>query len=552
MTASNSIDALVVGAGPTGLAMTTELLRNGLKVRLIDLAEKPTTLSKAVVLMPRTLEEFQMRGMHERALKLGEPVHSFSAYFHNEIIFHADYQRVSSHYNYLLNIPQCDTEMVLREELEKLGGTIEWQTQLESFEQNEDQVTAQLKFANGETERLEVPYLLGCDGAHSVVRHGIGGEFHGGSYHDTWLLADVSLDWNFPHGHTYSFFSDDGLLAVFAMPNGRYRLYVVQPEQFILGRDPELADVVNAVERIAPGKMRLSEPTWLSEFHCHHRKVKSYRQGRVFLAGDAAHIHSPESGLGMNTGIQDAFNLGWKLAAVSKGICPSSLLETYDQERSFVGEQVVHLSDFTHKMSVQFNMLGNLTRSWLWRFFSSYYLHHFERLEEGFQVRIHYQQNDFIEHHGRPSKFRDSELPEVVGGTRLLDGELLPPGVKTGTSGAMRLYNLLDPTKFSLVLMAGPHPSQEKQSAIWNLAHFINDYREHCQLILILGRQHADPYAEFPGTVVMDPTQFLHYKYGVKEGAVYLVRPDAYVAFSHHDFAINKLEPFLKRLFQKT
>jgi len=538
------IDVLVVGAGPTGLAMAAELLRHGMRVRLIDKAGGPTRLSKAVVLMPRTLEEFQLRGLHERTLALGEKVHSFSAYFENEIIFHAEYARISSNFNYLLNIPQCDTELVLREELERLGGVIEWGTVLESFEESADGVQCVVRDSDGGMVEVRCAYLAGCDGAHSVVRHGIGAEFHGDSYRDTWLLADVKVEWDFPSGHTYSFFCNDGLLAMFSMPGGRHRLYVVRPEAQTLGREPEFADIVSAVEQIAPGKMKLSEPEWLAEFHCHHRKVKHYRKGRVFLAGDAAHIHSPESGLGMNTGVQDAFNLGWKLAAVHRGECPAELLETYDAERSFVGKQVVALSDFTHKMSVQFNMLGNLTRSALWRFFSSYYVHHYSRLEEGFQVRIHYPGNRFLEHHGHPQGFRP-DLPEVVSGARLLDGELVVPG----GGEIVRLYDRLGARYFTLIIMAGPHPDAHHRAAIWSLAELLAGFGEKCRSMLILGRQHADGFEAFPGEVLLDVNQFLHHRYGADRGSIYLARPDSYVAFSEHALKTDRITQFMKRLF---
>ena len=553
MTENQNLDALVIGAGPTGLAMATDLIRHGMKVRLIDLADKPSTLSKAVVLMPRTLEEFQVRGLHKRTQELGENVHSFSAYNQGQIIFHADYDRISSKYNFLLNISQCDTELVLREELDRLGGEIEWGVTLTDYEDLGDHVRADLKHADGKTETLEVPYLLGCDGAHSTVRHGMNAEFHGESYQDTWLLADVSIDWKFPHGHSYSFFCEDGLLAVFPMPGKRYRIYVLQTLEYQLGRDPELSDIIEAVERVAPGLCKLSEPEWLSEFHCHHRKVKHYskKNGRVFIGGDAAHIHSPETGLGMNTGVQDAFNLAWKLANVRKGLMPESLLDTYDLERSYVGEQVVKLSDFTHKLLSQFTAMGGLVRSKMWRFFSNYYLNHFQKLEEGFQVRIHYKANDFVEHHGHAEHFRIKDLPEVTAGARCLDGNLLPPNTEADVENFVSLYDQLDPSVHQLMILTGSDHSQETQSCIRELIASTASIRSQLNILLILGRQDTEGYEDLDATILLDPTHHFHHKYGAEAGAVYVVRPDTYVGFFSRPIASKPVTKYLKSLFTK-
>lgn len=543
----SEIDALIVGAGPTGMAMATDLIRHGLRVRIIERADEPTRLSKAVVLMPRTVEEFQLRGLHTRALSLSEKIHSFSLFSHGHIIFRAEYGRMVSRYNYLLNIPQTDSELVLREELDRLGGKVEWRTQLDEFEDRDDHVLATIRHADQTEETIKVPYLLGCDGAHSTVRHGVGIEFEGESYHDVWLLADVELDWKLKHGQGYGFFSDEGLLATFPMPDGRYRIYIIQPEDRQLGRQPELADIEAAVERIMPGFVKLSNSAWMAEFHCHHRKVRHYRKGRVFLAGDAAHIHSPETGLGMNTGIQDAFNLAWKLAHVHKGWSPENLLDSYDIERNYVGKQVVDLSDFTHKMSAQFNVLGRVTRDQVWRFFSNYYHHHFDQFEAGFQLRIQYKHSHIVEQHGKATTLHDTNF-EVLAGTRCYDCEILEPA----TSKWVWLYDLLSPSVHHIILMAGPNPTPEILAAIQNVAQHVSKMDDRLKLMLLLGRQDMAGFGDFPGSVYLDPALHFHYTYGGQNGAIFVVRPDAYVgyvSYGFHETATLKL--YLTRLFSK-
>lgn len=546
MSKAHAYDVLVVGAGPTGLAMATDLIRHGLRVRQIDMAKVPTDLSKAVVLMPRSLEEFQLRKLANRALELGTKIHSFSAFSHGQIIFHAVYKGITSRFNYLVNIPQAATEKVLREELDRLKGKIEWETTLEKFEETADGVDVTIKTPDGKLTTERVSYLVGCDGAHSKVRHGLELEFEGGAYSGSWMLADIKLDWKLRDGHGYSFFCDDGLLAVFQMPGDRYRIYVLQTDKYILNRQPTLEDFQKAVERIAPGVCTLSEPHWMSEFHCHHRRVNKYGKGRIFVAGDAAHIHSPESGLGMNTGMQDSFNLAWKLAYVHKGICPPDLLETYDAERRHVGRQVVELSDQTHKMWAQFSWVGKWTREPLWRFFSNYYAHHYKRMEEGLQIRIQYLPSDYVVHHSSHETVRD-DLFEIAAGSRALDCDLQTPTSKE----PVYLLDRLDAKRHHLLILAGHPISQETQDVIHELAEKTAPLREYLHLMLVLPRQDTKGYENFPGEIYLDPDLHFHYTYGSQRGALYVIRPDGYIGFASHPIRPAELHKYLYRKFPK-
>lgn len=535
----DSPSVLVVGSGPTGLALASDLCRQGISTRLIDSAAGPTTLSKAVVLMPRTLEAFELRGFVDRVLEMGEKIHSFSAYSRGHMIFHTEYAHIGSHYNYLINLPQCDTEAILQEELSRNGGETEWNTQLLALEDNGESVLATIRRSDGSEETVRCEYLVGADGAHSTVRHALNYPFAGSGYADTWLLADVALDWKFRHGRGYSFFGEEGLLAVFPMKNGRHRLYIVQPLAEALGRQPTLEDIRAAVENIAPGLCRISDPGWMSEFRCHHRKVEHYRKGSVFLAGDAAHIHSPETGLGMNTGIQDAYNLAWKLTAVLRGECVPALLDTYDAERSYVGEQVVQLSDFTHRMSSMFGFIGRAIREPLWRFFSRYYSHHYKSVEMGLQTRIHYKPNPFLEHHGRQEDMRD-EFYDQSAGFRCLDGEML-----TADGGATTtLYHVLGAGKFVLLMFAS---NLELGDAMRSVVAEVKN--RGIKTVAILARQDRAGFEEIDAEIYLDPDVRLHYKFGAQQGALYLVRPDGYIGFSSQPIQPESCASYLQKLF---
>ncbi len=534
---------LIVGAGPTGLALAIDLRHHGIPFRIIDAAEAPTTLSKAVTLMPRTLEAFQMRGFAGETIAAGEKIASFSVYSQSRMLFHTDYRNVTSEFRFLLNISQAETERILHGQLAKRGGVVEWKTRLVSLEQDEREVRAVIETAAGVHETVRVAYLAGCDGAHSVTRHQLGFDFQGDSYQDTWMLADVTLRWAFPPGNGYSFFGDDGLLAVFPLPGGRHRLYVVQPKSHALGHAPSLEEFRETVDRLVPGLCEIRDPGWLAEFHCHHRKVRSYRKGRVFLAGDAAHIHSPETGLGMNTGLQDSFNLAWKLAAVLKGVCTPELLETYHAERSFVGEQVVKLSDFTHRLATPFGWLGEHVREPLWRFFHGLYAHHYSLVEAGLQTQIEYPHNDFLRVVGSPDEVRDLAVHQHAG-RRCYDLPLFDPA----SGQQVRLYDVIDPAKFTLLVFTGRQlRTPELNAEIESLAVRLGALAD---VWLVEGSPMA---GASPAGVrhFLDAPLFAHYLAGAQNGAIFLLRPDAYLAFTGFGFPWPELHAFLVHVFPR-
>lgn len=543
-------EVLVVGAGPTGLALATDLLRHGISVRIIDVADKPSELSRAVVVLPRTIEEFRLRGMHERLLEVSEPVHRFLSYYKDQMVFNVGYEGIHSNFNFLLNVSQCDTEAVLRDELKRLGGEIEWGVSLNSFVDKGDAVQVQLNHPDGVSEVQEVAFMMGADGAHSTVRHGLGIEFKGGAYKDVWLLADVDIAWSLPHGNSYTFFGDDAVLAVFPMPGDRYRLYILQPLERELGRDPTFDDIKVAVERVIPGKCTLSNPGWMSEFHCHHRKVEHYclPKGRIFLGGDAAHIHSPETGLGMNTGIQDSFNLAWKLARVLRGQAPQSLLGSYDKERSYIGDEVVKFSDITHRMMAQFSPFVRKMRSPILRLFTKYYQRHPADMELGFQLRIQYRASQFIENQGKPEGFHSG--PVVKAGVRLPGGQVLPTHARAEVKNAISLYDHFDPCQYQLLVLTGPEITDALCHELRELLGVIAPVRDQIAPVIVSNELADTRLGDMDATLFADPTLEYHYTCGALHGAVYVVRPDGYIGFAGHPVRADAVATYLKKVMK--
>ena len=336
---------LVVGAGPVGLTMAAELARFGVPVRIIDKAAEPTDKSKALVLWSRTLELIDRMGCGSAFAAAGSKVVAVNITAGAKRIAHVDFASVATPHPYTLMLPQSETERLLTEHLARLGVHVDRQVELIGLEAAADGIAATLRHADGHQEIVFAATLIGCDGAHSTVRHGVGMEFVGETLPSDWILGDVHLlGLRTPPTELDMYWHAEGVLALFPIEPGRYRVIadVANADGGTGRREPTLADVQAVIDRRGPGGITISDPVWLAAFQINERMVADYRAGRVFLAGDAAHIHSPAGGQGMNTGMQDACNLAWKLAVVWHGTCrPEPLLASYSIERSAVGRQVL-------------------------------------------------------------------------------------------------------------------------------------------------------------------------------------------------------------------
>jgi 2-polyprenyl-6-methoxyphenol hydroxylase-like FAD-dependent oxidoreductase len=338
-----TLQVLIVGAGPVGLTMAAELGRYGVSVRIVDKAAHRTDKSKAVVLWSRTLELLDRTGCAGDFVAAGHKVDAANIIAGSQIIGHVNFTDVDSPYRYALTLPQSETERLLEEHLGRLGVFPERQTEISSFEQTSTGVTAVLRNADGQSEVVKADWLIGCDGAHSAVRHGLGLSFPGDTLQSEWILADLHLA-GYPHPATEmaTYWHDDGVLLIIPLSARRFRVIAdVGQSHGVAPANPTLDQVQAIVDRRGPGGMVASDPIWLSAFRINERKVGDYRSGRVFVAGDAAHVHSPAGGQGMNTGMQDAFNLAWKLALVCRGEGAESLLDSFSIERSAVAAEVI-------------------------------------------------------------------------------------------------------------------------------------------------------------------------------------------------------------------
>ena len=336
---------LVVGAGPVGMTMASELARYGIPVRIVDKAAQRTDKSKALVVWSRTLELLDRGGGSAPFVDAGFKAIAVNFVAGDKVIGRVSMDGVQTPYPYGLMLPQSETERLLEERLHDLSVAVERRVELTTFKSSEDGVEAVLRHADGREENLSADWLLGCDGAHSAVRHGLGAPFVGETMNSDWMLADVHMTgYPCPDSEVSVYWHRDGVFVIFPISPGRYRVIADLPPtgtEHTPAPTPTLDQVQAIMDRRGPSGLKAFEPIWLAGFRINGRKVASYRWGRVFLAGDAAHVHSPAGGQGMNTGMQDAFNLAWKLALVVRGTCAEHLLDSYSPERSGVGDEVL-------------------------------------------------------------------------------------------------------------------------------------------------------------------------------------------------------------------
>ena len=355
---------VVVGAGPTGMLLAVELARRDVSVRLLEKREKPAEHSRALGVVPRTLEMFEMLGLADELITHGHRVHGIRMYGKDRrLLAELDLRNLPTRYPFMLLLPQTRTEAILRHFLEELEVAVEWGTELKSLQTEKTGVRADL-LRGGREEEVFGGFLAGCDGAHSTVRKQAGLEFRGAAYQQNWLLADVSLEPRLDPRCMHLFTCPTGPMIFFPLPENVWRVVAMRPGTIQEASQATLEEMVGLLERNQLGHLRPHHPLWVAGFAIHHRHTDHLRKGRVFLCGDAAHIHSPAGGQGMNTGLGDALNLGWKLAAAAKGRGTEALLDSYEAERLPVIEGVLELTDRMTRMMTATSGPAAWVREW--------------------------------------------------------------------------------------------------------------------------------------------------------------------------------------------
>ena len=339
-------DVLIVGAGPVGLFLANECVRRGLRWRLVEARPAQSSHSKALAVFPRTLEVLDMAGLVAPFVEVANRVTSVAVVAHGHTLGRMPFAPDDTPYAFIAMVPQNVTERLLADHLQHAGRSVDYDTSFISAVQRDDYVDVTLDHM-GQRQTLTTAFVVGCDGAHSAVRHLLNLPFEGAAYDALFMLADIDTNDALPADELQLCPSELGPAAIFPMSSSRRRVVAIvdRPD----GEAPSLDFVREILRQRAPAAIEARALRWSSYFHVHHRQVAEMRVGRIFVAGDAAHIHSPFGGQGMNTGLQDVWNLAWKLDLMLHGHGSELLLESYAAERLPVIAQVIRTTDLLTK-----------------------------------------------------------------------------------------------------------------------------------------------------------------------------------------------------------
>lgn len=547
---NQNADVLIVGAGPTGLTMACELLRNGITPRIIDKALAPTHKSKAFAIHARTLELLDNMGIVDTFLNQGNICNAFDMYDRGEPLASASFDKIESKYPFALMLAQSDTEKILHEHLLSYGVEVERNTELLRIKQTKDGVVATIRNQYGSRENYNYKYLVGCDGAHSITRHQLNFEFKGAPYPNYWLLADCNIDWEYPTFHLSIFIHPTGVSAYFPLREDRGRLMFeledapVEEEMAL----PVIDDVHRLMEQRGIQHKGISDPNWLAYFKLHHRMVDRYSEGRVFLCGDAAHIHSPMGGQGMNTGMQDAYNLAWKMALVIKGKSPETLLDSYNTERHKIGKEVVGLTDTATKMAIIHNPVISVIRNTMIGIVSKITPVQEKIVSTLAQLEFHYKDSPIVDERWFESKEVEGYVPhghDLKAGERFKDYKL-----KSREGLNSTLYDLLTGSEHELLIFTGSEPEDMEIQEIAKITESVKEYGSLIETHLVIGSTEIpDGLPELTSTWI-EPDHEIHNDFGAAKASLYLIRPDGYIAFRNQPASASDLNEYLATIFR--
>ena len=519
-------EILIVGAGPTGLALACSLRQHGVPSRVIDRRAVHIDRARAVDLQPRTLEALRSLGLLDDVLARGARIEAMSIYDGARRLARLGVAAPSASIPFGLALPQNDTEELLEQALIGLGGTVERGLRLVELHRRPGGVDVGLLHPDGRLERMQPTWVVGCDGATSSVREAAGIEFTGRGGQRSFATTDVSLDWNLPAAEIALFLREIGFLLVLPLPGtGRFRLIAETNDP---GRRPDdLESFAELAHELTGAPVVLHDARFVLTYHVDQRLARSFQAEHVLLAGDAAHTFNPVGGHGMNQGIQDAINLGWKLALVARGLSPADLLTTYDTERRAAASVLMREMDFSARLRLSQVPIDDGDRDRLLDFAVSAPPLRRSVLDAALTYEWVYSSNTYVR--------------EVLTGGAMLPTSLAP-GFRAPALGAAG-DDHSDP-RHTLLLFAGNEPDPPLLSLARDLDRHWSDL---VRVTVVLA---SDTLPEgWSGHTLRDPSRDLHDRFGADQPCSYMVRPDGHIGFRSCPVSPEAVRDYVRGLF---
>ena len=519
---THKTEVMIVGAGPTGLSLGCQLARYGVDFLIVEKRESVTPYSKALGVHARTLEIYEQIDLARTAIAQGTIAGKVRMLEGGKVLGEIDLSNVGeglSAYPFMLVFEQSRNEQLMYDWLLQKGHNVRWQTELQTFSQTDSGVTATVANSQGDLETVEAKYLVGCDGPRSLVRHSLGFSFEGSTFERLFYVADVRIDWKFTHDALTVCIAPHSVVAFFPLPGeNRWRIVGSFPE----GHEKEPADIVyeeieEQIKKEAQLELDITRVDWFSTYKVHTRHVDRFSRGRCFIAGDAAHIHTPAGGQGMNTGIQDGYNLAWKVAMVLKHSAGTKLLDTYNEERLPNAKRLTETTDRMFNLAAGNDWFVGLIRTTVFPPMAKYILS-IEAIRKRFfimisQIGINYRGQSLSSH-------------EDDGAFQVKAGDRLPYFLVDGES----IFDHLRTPKFHIVAFSDGQT---------------NDQTNFSDLTAELGPDLAAVVDHRVAAIYPHIVEI----FGSGKSFNVLLRPDNYIALITHETSLKPIAGYLQELF---
>lgn len=508
----SDVQVLVVGAGPTGLLLAAELCRRGVACRVVDANPEPLHWDRATVVHPRSLEIFESLGIVEPLLAAGVKQRIARLHSAGSVLGEIDLALCGSRYGFNIGISEEVTETILTEYLQRLGGAIHRSSRLVNLEQRDDGVLATIDH-EGNAEQVAAEWVVGCDGVRSITRQLSGIELVGHDRPDPWAVFDTTIvDW--PHSHEANYaYLDEPPVILTALPQQRWRVYLRPTSE----ESDLIADATSTLSRYLPG-IAFADVTHPTRFHCHTKVAERYRAGRILIAGDAAHVCSPSQGHGMNSGLQDAFNLAWKLALVCQGRAAPALLDSYEAERRPVAKMITASGyAFEQAQSITDPEQRRARDEELRAIFANPQTRHHESIAEA-ELDIDYSVSPFVLGKRRKTLGPGHRIPDTL-------------AVRHANGAACLLHELAHRCGHTALLLGGTASKAEQLTQLESAIQSGSDALVETTFTLMAATDEPHPHCRLSSAAAE--------QLGLSEITLLIIRPDGHVGLRADDDHLN-------------